>query len=364
MKKLILLSATAVILAACSKDDNPPTDPTVKNSNITLALKGTLPAGSTASDISRGTGAAPTQAADNTINSIIVFVFNTATQNIDQIKVANSAEITAGQVGVTASSGARDVYAVVNYAATDQTALSNVTKYSDLTAILANLKNENEGNFCMIGKKLNQPIAASPATNNISVVVSRLAARVTLSNISANFTGGLLNLGIAIDSVYVINATGTNSYGDSSIVVSPATVYSRTSTGLAFPLYDSYTVPVLVNNLTQYNNLVTGKPNGNHYYAYANAANTYAGATKLVITGILNGARTYYPIAINVAGNGFTPGTAGIAANSLYNITVTLHGPGNAPVDPGYLNPIQAATATITVTPANWHTVINQNINF
>lgn len=361
MKKLLILSAAAVFLAACSKDKNP-VDPTVEDSQITLTLKGTLPPTAPSANItSKSTGAIPTQTADNTVGSIMIFVFNTATQNIDKIKVATPAEVTAKQVGVTASSGARDIYVVVNYPASSQTALSNVTSVSGLKAIYADLKNENEGNFCMIGNQLNKTIAASPATNNITVVVSRLAARVTLANITTNFTGGLLS-GISIDSVYIINATGTKSYGDSSIVVSPATVYNRTQSGMTFPLYDSYTVPAVVTNATPYTTTVL---NGNHFYVYANAANTYAGATKLVITGLLNGTRTYYPIAINVAGNGYTPtGTPGIAANSQYSITVTLKGFGNPATDPGYLNQIQPATATITVTPANWHTVINQNVDF
>lgn len=362
MKKLLILSAAAVFLAACSKDKNP-VDPTVKDSEITLTLKGTLPPNATAPNISsKSTGAIPTQAADNTVGSIMIFVFNTSTQNVDQIKIATPAEVTAKQVGVSASSGTRDIYVVVNYPSSAQTALSNVTSVATLKAIYADLKNENEGNFCMIGKQLNQAIAAAPAANNITVVVSRLVARVTLANITSTFSGGLLSGGISIDSVYIINATGTKSYGDSSIVVSPATIYNRTQSGMTFPLYDNYTVPAIVTNLTPYTTTVL---NGNHYYVYANAANTYAGATKLVITGLLNGVRTYYPIAINVAGNGYTPtGTPGIAANSQYSITVTLKGYGNPATDPGYLNQIQSSTATITVTPANWHTVINQSVNF
>lgn len=368
MKNLLLLSAAVALLASCSKDDNNnPPDPGQKDSEITLTLKGTLPPNAQSSAIdSKSTGAIPSQAADNTVGSIMVFVFNSSTQNVDQIKTANASEITAKVVGVTASSGTRDIYVVTNYPAAAQTTLANVTNSAGLKAVYADLKNENEGNFCMIGKMLNQTIAPSPATNNINVVVSRLAARVTLANITTAFTGGLLSGTLSIDSVYIINATGTKSYGDSSIVVSPATIYNRTQAGMTFPLFDAPLTPAIISNAIPYNSPLV-RPNGNHYYVYANAANTYAGATKLVITGIMSttGARTYYPIAINVAGNGYTPsGTPGITANSQYSITVTLHGPGNAPVDPGYLNQIQPATASITVTPANWHTVINQNVDF
>lgn len=364
MKKLLILSAAAVFLAACSKDKNP-VDPTTKDSEITLTLKGTLPPIAPSANItSKSTGAIPTQAADNTVGNIMVFVFNTSTQNVDQIKTAIPAEVTAKQVGVSASSGTRDIYVVVNYPSSAQAALANVTSVAGLKAVYADLKNENEGNFCMIGKMLNQTIAASPATNNITVVVSRLAARVTLANITTNLSGGLLSGTLTIDSVYIINATGTKSYGDSSIVVSPATIYNRTQSGMTFPLFDAPVTPAIISNGVPYNSALI-RPNGNHYYVYANAANTYAGATKLVITGLLNGIRTYYPIAINVAGNGYTPtGTPGITANSQYSITVTINGFGNPATDPGYLNQIQSSTATITVAPANWHTVINQSVNF
>lgn len=365
MKKLLILSAAALFLAACSKEKSP-VDPTAKDSEITLTLKGTLPPNATSPNISsKSTGVIPTQAADNTVGSIMIFVFNTSTQNIDQIKVATPAEVTAKQVGVSASSGTRDIYVVVNYPASSLTALSNVTSVAGLQAVYADLKNENEGNFSMIGHVVSQTIAAAPASNNITVVVSRLAARVTLANITTNFSTGLTSL--SIDSVYIINATGTKSYGDSAIVVSPATVYNRTQAGMTFPLFDAYITPAIITNLTPYTTL---RPNGNHYYVYANAANTYAGATKLVITGLITPllgtpTRTYYPIAINVAGNGYTPtGTPGITANSQYSITVTLKGYGNPATDPGYLNQIQSSTATITVTPANWHTVINQNVDF
>lgn len=370
MKKLLILSAAAVFLASCSKDKNP-VDPTIKDSEITLTLKGTLPPNASASNItSKGIGAIPTQAADNTVGNIMIFVFNTSTQNVDQIKVATSAEVTAKVVGVAASSGARDIYVVVNYPSSSQTALSNVTSVADLKAVYADLKNENEGNFSMIGKKLNQTIAPAPAANNINVTVSRLAARVTLANITTNLSGGLLSGTLTIDSVYIITATGTKSLGDSAIVVSPATIYNRTQSGMAFPLFDAPVTPAIISNAIPYNSVAV-RPNGNHFYVYANAATTYAGATKLVISGLLSsngilpGTRYYYPIAVNVAGNGYTPtGTPGIAANSQYSITVTIKGPGNAATDPGYLNQIQSATATITVTPADWHTVINQNVDF
>lgn len=353
MKKLLILSAAVALLASCSKDDKPAPKPGEVNSEITLALKGTLPPNSPAGNTSKGILPLPTQAADNTVNSIIVYVFNTTTQNLDQMKVASPAEITAKIVGVPASSGARDVYAVVNYASGDLAALQAVTNVAQLKAVLANLKNENEGTFSMIGKKLNQTISPAPAANNISVVVSRLAARVSLVSVTNN-TGILGNF--AIDSIYIINAIGTKSYGDSSIVVSPATIYNRTSAGMAFPLYDAFAVPVVVTSLVPYVSTA-------HYYVYANPATTYAGASKLVITGLLNGTRTYYPIGINIAGNGYTPVTPGIAANSQYAISMTISRYGN-PVGPNYLDQIQPATASITVTPANWHTVINQSIDF
>lgn len=362
MKKLLILSAAVVFLAACSKDKTP-TDPTVKDSQINISLQGTQSHSALAPNItSKNMSPAPTQANDNTIANIMIFVFNTSTQNVDQVKIATPTEVTNKQVGVAASSGTRDIYVVVNYPATSQGALSNVTSVTTLKAVLADLKNENEANFSMIGKKLTQTIAPDPAPNNITVPVSRLVSRITLANITTAFTGGLLLATLSVDSIYIINATGTKSLGDSALIVNPATTYSRTQIGMTFPLFDALIVPAPVTNLTDYKSTVL---NGNHYYVYANTVNTYAGATKLVITGLLNGTRTYYPIAINLAGNGYTPtGTPGIVANTLYSITVTIKGFGNPATDPGYLNQIASSTATITVTPTNWHTVINQNVNF
>lgn len=354
MKKLLfipaILAVAVISLVTCSKDDsivgNSPEEG--KPATIQLALTGTQPS-------TKGTGALPSQSADNTISKIMVFVFNTASQGIDQVKTATPAEVTAKIVSITATTGNRDIYVIANYTSSDSASLIGASTVTELKAISADLKIENEGNFRMIGKKLNQNITTS--ANNITVMVSRLVARVTLTNITTNFKGGLANKSLAIDSVYLLNVVGTKSYGDSTIVVSPATVYNRADAGFSFPIFDAYGTPVNVNNTTPY---TSSRANGNHFYVYSNAGNTFATSTRLIITGMLNGTRTYYPIAVNVSGNGYTPTNAGITANSQYAITVSISGVGST--NPN--TPVQSATLTITVTPQNWATVINQAVSF
>lgn len=354
MKKLLFISAIlalpAIFLVSCAKDDDSAgkTPEEGKSAVIQLSLAGTQPQG-------KGTNAPPSQAADNAINKIMVFVFNTSSQEIDQAKAATPAEVTAKVVSIVATSGQRDIYVVTNFASADSSNLMNASTVTELKAVISNIRAENEGNFKMIGKKLSQTITTS--ANNITVVVSRLVARVTLSNITTTFTGGLANKTLAVDSVYLLNVNGTKSYGDSSIIVSPVTVYNRTDAGFAFPIFDAYGTPANVNNTTPY---TTSKANGNHFYVYANPGTTFTNSTKLIITGILNGVRTYYPIAVNVAGNGYNPVTPGITANSQYAITVAITGFGSA--DPN--TPVLSATLTITVVPQNWATVINQNVSF
>lgn len=346
----VILALPAMLLVSCAKDDNSegkvPEEGEV--AVIQLSLAGTQPLG-------RGTSAPPTQAADNAINKIMVFVFNTGTQEINHIKSATTAEVATKVISVPATSGQRDIYIVSNFATADSANLANVTSVAGLKAVVSNIKSENEGNFRMIGKKLNQSIGTS--TNNITVTVSRLVSRVTLSNITTAFTGGLSGMSLAIDSVYLLNVTGTMSYGDSSIVVTPSTVYNRTEPNFAFPIFDAYSTPVNINNTTPY---TTNRANGNHFYIYSNAGSTFTNATKLIITGIINGMRTYYPIAINVAGNNYTPANPGITPNSLYSIAVSITGIGST--DPN--TPVLSATLTITVVPQNWAVVINQNVTF
>lgn len=347
---LITFSVAVISLITCSKEDNL-TDNIPeegKSTTLQLSLAGTQLS-------TKGTNALPSQATDNTINKIMVFVFNTSSQNIEQTKSATPAEVTAKVVNIPVTTGTRDIYVVINYTSADSTNLVGCSNVTDLKAVTANLQTENEGNFKMIGKKLNQTITTS--TNNITVIVSRLVARVTLTNITTNFTGGLANKTFAIDSVYLLNVIGTKSYGDSTIIVSPPTVYNRTDAGFAFPIFDAYSTPVNVNNTIPY---TTGRPNGNHFYVYSNPGNAFNTSTRLIITGMLNGTRTYYPIAINVAGNGHTPVTPGITANSQYSIAVTISAVGSTSPN----TPVLSGTLTITVTPQNWATVINQNVSF
>lgn len=346
----VILALPAMLLVSCAKDGNSAgkAPEEGKDAVIQLSLAGTQPPG-------KGTNAPPTQAADNAINKIMVFVFNTSTQEIDRIKSATASEVTAKVISVPATSGQRDIYIVSNFAVADSTNLANATTVTELKAVVSNIRSENEGDFRMIGKKLNQVIGTS--ANNITVSISRLVSRVTLANITTTFTGGLASKSLAIDSVYLLNVNGTKSYGDSSIIVSPATIYNRTDAGFTFPIFDAYGTPVNVNNTTPY---TTSRANGNHFYVYANPGVTFVNSTKLIITGILNNVRTYYPIAINVAGNNYTPITPGITANSLYSVTVTINGVGST--DPN--TPVLSATLTITVVPQNWAIVINQSVNF
>lgn len=345
----VILALPVLLLVSCAKDNSEGKAPEEgKAAVIQLSLAGTQPP-------SKGTSAPPTQAADNAINKIMVFVFNTGTQEIDHIKSATTAEVAAKVISVPATSGQRDIYIVSNFATADSANLANATTVTELKAVVSNIRSENEGNFRMIGKKLNQAIGTS--ANNITISISRLVSRVTLANITTTFAGGLASKSLAIDSVYLLNVNGTKSYGDSSIIVSPATIYNRTDAGFTFPIFDAYGTPVNVNNTTPY---TTSSANGNHFYVYANPGVTFANSTKLIITGVLNNVRTYYPIAINVAGNNYTPANPGIAANSLYSITVALTGMGST--DPN--TPVLSATLTITVVPQNWAVVINQNVTF
>lgn len=348
----IIFATSTLLLIACTKsEENPENLPQEgQKASITLSLVGTELA-------TRSTGTIPNQTADNSINKIMVFIFNTSNGEIDRMKVATPSEITNKSVSITGTSGTRDIYVVVNYPTADSTALANVATVTDLKAVTADLKNENEANFRMIGKKVNQTINAG--SNTIAIIVSRLVARIALTNITTNFSGGLAGKSLAIDSIYLLNVIGSKSYQDSSFFVSSPTIYNRTAPGLAFPIFDAYGTPASVNNTTAYNT-ISGYANGNHYYVYANNGTTFTTSTKLIITGMLNGIRTYYPIAINVSGNGYTPGTAGITANSQYSITANITGFGSTTPT----TPVISANLTITVTPQNWATIINQNVSF
>ncbi len=351
MRKKLFILLYIGILCSCNESDSvAPNDSDKQPATVRLLLTGTQ------SD-ARGSLTIPSQSADNSVNSFLVFIFDSATKLLDVMKTASAAEISAKQILLTTPSGAKDIYVVVNPQAASLAALGTVTSLSGLRSVVSDLKAETEGNFIMLGKRLNYTLTPT-GTNNVTVSVSRLVSRIVLTNIIPQFTHGLATKSLVIDSIYLTRATGTKSYADSAIVVTPAVFYNRNQAGFAFPIYDRFSPAVTINNTTPF---ATVKPNGVHYYAYANSANSFATATKLVITGLLNGVRTYYPIAVNVAGNGFTPtGSPGIVANTQYNISVSLSGFGSSSPN----EPVEHVGCSITVTPQEWATILNQNVNY
>lgn len=294
------------------------------------------------------------QTEDNNLDQVIVYIVNTQSGVVEQIKQLLTPDNVVNSVTLTSPVGVKDIYVVGNPNVGDLSALLSVVSIADLKSIFFDLQNEQEGSFFMVGKKLSVTVSQNQP-NNIQLSLCRSAARIHLTNVTAQFSAHLAGKTLAIDSIYLLRSIGKKSYGDSTYVFAPEKIYNRVVGGFQFQNYDLFSPPIII---APGQTFAAARPNGTHYYTYSNAATTFAQATKLIIAATVNGVRTYYPIAINIAGNGYMPTShVGVRANYDYKVSVVIKGIGSA--NPN--TPVTGSYCSVTLIPKIW-SIFNEQV--
>lgn len=200
MKKISCIFASFLALVgmvACSKNT---TDVPAEKIKVTFGISG--PGLTRATGVTAQSGR--NDSADEAkVNTLDVFVFNGDV--LDGHASVNSVEAT-----VSCTAGARQIYAVVN-----NSAVSGITKLSDLLAVESVLavSGDSPSNFQMIG----HTTATLQADGRVTIPVDRFAARVVIRKITNGFDNDAQAASFVLKSVYLTNATGKAMYGGSEV---------------------------------------------------------------------------------------------------------------------------------------------------
>lgn len=325
-KHVLSLLLVGTCLWSCSKDD-PDCDACKADAgkvDVTVQFKTVE---------TKSVGTPPRNEECDKISNFQIFVFNNNNQLENSLFFDNTS---AGKaVTLKVLPGMKDFYAVANYGKT----ISGISKKEDLTALTANLTDAScqKPNFLMVAQLFNKEIKNLPensAENDVYMEAERLVSRIQLRYKLDFSNSNYKDKEFYVDSVYVLNANTKCTF--TYVNEGGKLVATEMADGLK-----NFRNPFMENLCATGKWVKDGSEsypgpdiyNWFYFYTFPNQPEDLSKATKIVISAILDGSRTYYPIIVNKSGNiheggGVQPGHTLVKNNALYIITATIKGRG------------------------------------
>lgn len=399
MKTNVFLFAAlgTALLSSCNNDSVPVNSENgeVKTARIELTLMGSS-ATRTGSTTDPSTGVATDE---QTVNNIVVGIFN-GSGDVLTVQSNNSPSTSVANV-ITCPLNAGSTYdncsavVVANVPASSITDLKSSTSKVDFLGKTISLSEStvSASGDVQVATKLpmsgdvkdgsNATFTLTPGgtKTGLAVVLVRMASRITLTGISADFSSSPYpNAKFKLERVLLRDAISTTK------VTTSATASDAMPTGATYLTggWDGSSWVDTANpylfNISSYE--LTGSsalPGGNYYWFYAFANSGSSQPTSFVIQGTFDedgdfsttgdASTKYYPVVVNqmqpgttIDGTAYagTSTTGSISRNKLYNLKVALKNKGtSAPTE--NINP---ADLSITVTVAAWPAAIVQVVEF
>ena len=359
MKQLAFLAVATVgilLSTSCQQEDSMGELPGENgNASLTILIKGDSGVGTRASE----TPSAPTQAEENEVKNLSIYIFNYVSGVLEREETLTSLPSDNKHIttGLSTTSQKRVVVLVnkpADLAINSYSDLSNSAKTVSLdTQSTYDLSSSSTNGLFMSGE-YGQAVTLNPTTTTeIQVSVKRLVAKVRLGKLTipADATGfDLFSLsGVSVqktrDKATVKQPSPAGSFG-----------YVSGVTTTAFPSVKSYL------------NDVIALPNGfaggevadvaNYFYVFPND-NTDDNYTLLTLAGSLDGGTTttYYPFIINIDDPAYK-----IESNKIYTLNVTLKKLTSGSDDPN--EPYAEGSLEVEITVDNWETELVQNVEW
>lgn len=374
MRKLRFLSMSLFSLLAiflitsCSDNDEDNGGQENTLASITVAVKG--------QPTSRAIGSsASNPAVENLVSNFTVFVFDFNSGNLEQAQGFTYADdqLTGRLTGINTGNTKR-IVTIVNVPSSFN--VSSINNYSQLDANLITLESQNSADIENVGLFMSgqttDALQLNSGDNAITIPVRRLVAKVILKSVSFSSDPTTLpNYSLSEVSIQKARIDGTT-FGD--IVAPTGNVTDNYAGGIASPegadpaftktftfLAESLAIP---EGYQAGDNILPSVEDERYFYVLPNdgASNN---PTMLTLSGQygVNITDAYYPIVINgenVEG-GSTDGTF-IRSNRIYSISVVINHPTSPSNDPNEVP--EQSVLTVTITPQNWETPIDQEVEW
>ena len=264
---------------------------------------------------------------EDRINNVQVFVFD----HNKMLEAYASEDGAENSIVISCSTGQKEVVALVN-----AIPLADVKSVADLEARKTSLSDNTFDSFVMEGRT----ITTLQTNSSVEVSVSRIAARVVVTEVSVDLEMDQLNSQtFQIKSMYLINVAGERTFLKAS---EPAKWFNKMQKESDAPSITEVT-------LTDAYATVTAPYSEPQYmYCYPNpTASDVSGGpwsarfTRLVVEAELGGKLYYYPVSLK----------EGINSNTSYEIKMIITRPGSSSPD----KPVDSMTAGFTVKVLPWN---------
>ena len=317
MKTHFIVFAALAALTFCSCDREKAV-PDGKPVEVNVTILGTAPTRATS----------VTYANESKVNNLQVYVFNDG--KLEDYR--NAGEAMTAQL--TATSGKRTVWALVNAPAID-----DVTTEGALKAKVSRLADNATDGFVMSGS-VSQELKDG---GTVPVTVRRIVSRVSVKKISTTFQYALASESVTIGGIYLINVAADNNYAADGTPSTWVNKLGHQDSTFDKYLYDK--VNATVSNSKAYEN-------EHVFYPYPNPTenDTYDATwaprhTLLVVEVTFQGKKGYYPVVLPV-----------LERNKTYVIEelVLKHRPGDEPY-----KPLETGDATVQITVNDWEVGLN-----
>lgn len=275
---------------------------------------------------------------ENRIADVQVYVFN-AEGVIEAYRLQeykNETLLSTAKTSVECTPGTKTIVALVN-----TPKMPDVKSYDDLTSRTSNLADNSTVALQMTGKVS----AEITSSSEISIPVSRIAAKVTIASITNKMALEYYqNMSFSITNIYMLNVAGDTGYMEDKDPVVWYNMSKRQDTGgLRYMLQRNNSVPLVV----KYPETVSLTPQQEHpYYVYPNGtesdnsdAEWSPRYTRMVLEARLGSETYYYPVSI-----------PNVERNTAYEVHLTVTRPGSASPD----IPVDVQTASVTVNVVEW----------
>lgn len=348
IKQILLLLLSGVTFWSCSGDD-PECNECDAAGKVDVVFQ-------FASTDTKAIGTPPNNDACDNITNFQLFVFD-ANNHLETSQYFEASGKTA--VTLKVIPGIKDFYAVANYGKT----IANISRKEDLASLVADVReNANQKpDFLMVGQLFNKTIKNLPdnvSDNDVYMEVERLVSRIQLRYKLDFSNSNYKDKDFAVDSVYILNGTTKSSY--SFATAGGSRVTSDLADGLngfKNPFLDSF---CQTGRWEKDGSSYYPGPdayNWFYFYTFANQTEELKNATMVVISAILDGTRTYYPIIVNKTGisseQGGVPAHSLVTNNAIYLITATIKGRGGD--DPDI--PVEYVDMGVSVDIKGWSNV-------
>ena len=264
-----------------------------------------------------------TYANESAVSNLQVFIFKN--KKLEDYKSVNNATT----VQMTASSGDRSIWAVVN-----APAITDLTDEDALKSRVTELSANSSNAFVMAGSTTH----ALTDGGSVPVTVKRIVSRVAIQEIHTAFQYSLASETLTIKSIYLINVAGNCTYEGTGTPTAWVNQLGHVDAGYDALLFD--TVNTGVTNSTPYTTEHVFYPYPNPTTASAFTTPFTARHTMLVVEVTFEGQTGYYPIELPV-----------MERNKKYTIEkLTIKSrPGSVPY-----KPLENGAADIVITVNPW----------